>query len=128
MFLDQAEFRAQRHQDICMADWSAFLDRFLTHNELPILRGAGSVSHPEAAEWAGRQYDAFAERRRLEAEAAAEARYLEDLRSAAKTLDDQRQPPPAPKPKSGKSARKPRPRKPKGKPGDTDTPRGEATP
>jgi len=45
------------------------------------------VGHEEAFSWAEAQYDAFAERRRLEAEQAAETRYLEDLRSSAKALD-----------------------------------------
>lgn len=42
MFLDQAEFRAQRRKDIKMADWSAALDKFLRDAELPVLSGAGA--------------------------------------------------------------------------------------
>ncbi len=87
MFLDQAEFRAMRRQDIRLADWDAFLDKFLRDTELPVLDNAGKVSHAQAKDWAERQYDAFAERRRLEAEQAAEARYLEDLRKSAEVLD-----------------------------------------
>jgi hypothetical protein len=86
MFLDQAEFRAMRRQDIRLPDWDAFLDKFLRDTELPVLGGAGKVSHQQAQDWAERQYDAFAERRRLEAEQVAEARYLEDLRSAAEAV------------------------------------------
>ena len=48
MFLDQAEFRAQRRQDIRMRDWDLSLDKFLRDNELPVLPGAGSVSREEA--------------------------------------------------------------------------------
>jgi len=90
MFLDQAEFRAQRRQDIRMRDWETFLDKFLRDTELPVLSGPGTVSRDEALEWAQGQYDAFAERRRLEAEAEAEARYVEDLRTSAKMLETQR--------------------------------------
>lgn len=90
MFLDQAEFRAQRRQDIRMHDWEAFLDKFLSDTELPVLSGPGTVSRGQALEWAEGQYDAFAERRRLEAESAAEARYVEDLRASAKTLETKR--------------------------------------
>ena len=86
MFLDQAEFRAMRRQDIRLADWDAFLDKFLRDTELQVLESAGTVSHREALDWAERQYDAFAERRRLEAEQAAEARYLDDLRGAAEAI------------------------------------------
>ena len=67
-----------------MRDWSAFLDKFLRDTELPVLADTGSLSHDEAASWANEQYDAFVERRRLEAEAAAQARYLDDLRAATK--------------------------------------------
>ncbi len=87
MFLDQAEFRAMRRQDIRLADWDGFLDKFLRDTELPVLDNPGKVGHAQALEWAHQQYDAFAERRRLEAEQAAEARYIEDLRSAAEALE-----------------------------------------
>lgn len=86
MFLDQAEFRAMRRQDIRLADWDAFLDKFLRDTDLPVLDNAGKVTHAQAVEWAHSQYDAFAERRRLEAEQVADARYVEDLRSAADAL------------------------------------------
>ncbi len=86
MFLDQAEFRAMRRQDIRLADWDGFLDKFLRDTELPVLDNAGKVSSKDARDWAERQYDAFAERRRLEAEQVAEARYLQDLRNSAEAM------------------------------------------
>lgn len=86
MFLDQAEFRAMRRQDIRLADWDVFLDKFLRDTELPVLVGAGKVGRQQALDWAEGQYDAFAERRRLGAEADAEGRYLNDLKAAAKLL------------------------------------------
>ncbi|MBM4144191.1 MAG: virulence RhuM family protein [Lentisphaerae bacterium] len=95
MFLDQAEFRAQRRQDIKTRDWTAFLDKFLRDTELPVPDGAGSISQEEARSWAESQYDAFAERRRLLAEQAAEKRYVEDLESAAKKLATVRKKPTA---------------------------------
>ncbi len=90
MFLDQAEFRAQRRQDIHMRDWEGFLDKFLRNTELPVLIGPGTVSHDDALDRAHQQYDAFAERRRLAAEAEAEARYVEDLRNSANELESRR--------------------------------------
>ncbi len=90
MFLDQAEFRALRRQDIKMRDWTTFLDKFLQDTELPVLEGPGSMSHEEAISWAETQYDVFTERRRLEAEKDAEIRYLDDLRSSAKTVENLR--------------------------------------
>jgi len=52
MFLDQAEFRAQRRKDIKVADWATALDKFLRDTELPVLAGPGTVSHEEALDWA----------------------------------------------------------------------------
>ena len=68
-------------------------DKFLRDTELPVLEGAGSISKEDARAWAEIQYDAFAERRRLQAEQAAEKQYLEDLKSAAKTLEATRKKP-----------------------------------
>ena len=112
MFLDQAEFRARRRQNIRMRDWEAFLDKFLRDTELPVLFGPGTVSRDEALEWAQGQYDAFAQRRRLEAEAEAGARYVEDLRTSVKMLEPRRKKPSAPKKakKKPKTKRKPRAR------------------
>lgn len=94
MYLDQADFRAQRRQDIRMGDWEAFLDKFLRDTELPVLEGGGRVSHDKAHSWAEQQYDAFAERRRIAAEETSDARYLEDLRDSAKVLETTRKPAP----------------------------------
>jgi hypothetical protein len=70
-----------------MADWSAVLDKFLADNELPVLAGAGGVSHEGALDWAEAQYTAFSERRRHEAEAQGAERYLGDLAATAKLLE-----------------------------------------
>jgi hypothetical protein len=102
MFLDQAEFRAQRRKDIKMADWEAALDKFLHDTELPVLASAGTVSHEQALDWANAQYDAFAERRRLQAESEASAQYIEDLEAAAKLLEGGAQQEPKPRKRRGK--------------------------
>lgn len=109
MFLDQAEFRAQRRQDIHMHDWQAFLDKFLRDTELPVLTDAGSVSHEDALDWAHEQYDAFADRRRLDAEKQAESRYVEDLRASANALEHKRKKK-TPKEKQSKGKKKGRKR------------------
>lgn len=70
-----------------MRDWMMFLDKFLHDTELPVLEDAGGVSRDDALSWANTQYDAFAERRRLEAEEKAERRYIDDLRRSAETIE-----------------------------------------
>ncbi len=91
-----------------MPDWAAALDKFLRDTELPVLADAGSVSRDDAQTWASEQYDAFAERRRLTAEAEAEERYVDDLRKSAKILESHRKEPPTKKKKkvSGQKKRK----------------------
>jgi len=90
MFLDQAEFRAQRRQTIRLADWEVSLDKFLADVELPVLDHAGSVSHDHALEHAARQYDQFAERRRIEAQQQADQNYIQDLKNSAEILAQDR--------------------------------------
>ena len=90
MFLDQAEFRAQRRQNILMEDWQGFLDKFLGDVDLPVLEGAGSVRHQDAVAHAKAEYDKFAEKRRLEEQQEADKAYIEDLRASAKTLEQER--------------------------------------
>ena len=47
MFLDFAEDRAKRRQQISMSDWVNQVDSFLQFNEREILQGAGKKSHEE---------------------------------------------------------------------------------
>ena len=82
-----------------MADWTTVLDKFLADNELPVLAGAGGVSHDEALDWAEAQYTAFAERRRVEAEAKGAERYVVDLAASAQLLEGERR---RARPKMGK--------------------------
>ena len=86
MFLDMAEFRLLRHQQIHCQQWDAYLDKFLRDNELPVLESAGSISHEQAKELAEMAYMDFEQRRRKEIENEAEARYLEDLKSSVKLV------------------------------------------
>jgi len=90
MFLDQAEFRADRRQNIHVRDWPLFLDKFLRDTELPVLPSPGTVSHEDALDWANEQYDTFEERRRLARETEAERRYIEDLHISAKKIETKR--------------------------------------
>ncbi len=64
MFLDTAELRTSRRQDILLGDWEGILDDFLTFNELPILRGAGRVSATRAEQVAHERYESFDTKRR----------------------------------------------------------------
>lgn len=59
MFLDTADLRARRRQIMRLADWEGVLDNFLSSNELPLLRNAGTVSAKQAEAIAHERYTAF---------------------------------------------------------------------
>jgi hypothetical protein len=86
MWLDAAEFRVLRRKQIYTREWEIFLDKFLIDNELPVLEGAGRISHEKAKELAEREYSGFERSRRQDNEADAEEKYLEDLRSSIKLV------------------------------------------
>jgi len=84
MFLDTAELRATRRQEIHLAEWEVILDGFLTSNELPLLRNAGAVSAKQAEAIAHQRYDSFdAKRKEAERVAATEADELAELERIA---------------------------------------------
>ena len=64
MFLDTAELRARRRQTMRLGDWDSVLDNFLSSNELPLLRNAGTVSAKQAEAIAHVRYAEFDAKRR----------------------------------------------------------------
>jgi hypothetical protein len=89
MFLDFAEDRANRRQQITMAEWIEQTDRFLTFNEREVLRNAGRISHEQMEAVLAERFESFdARRRKVEAEAAEReaASELEALEKAAKRI------------------------------------------
>ncbi|GCD52030.1 virulence RhuM family protein [Acetobacter pasteurianus] len=59
MFLDAADFRAQRRQVIRLSEWDGILDNFLRSNELNVLHGNGTRSKAFADNLAHERYDKF---------------------------------------------------------------------
>lgn len=59
MYLDMAEDRAKRRQQMTMSQWVDQTNRFLQFNEREVLVGAGSVSHTKMAEIAEGRYARF---------------------------------------------------------------------
>lgn len=88
-FLDFAEDRARRRQQMTMADWVVQADRFLEFDERPVLTGAGGVSSDHARKVTADRYATFDQRRRArEAEEAddEEARDLAALQEIEKKI------------------------------------------
>lgn len=85
MFLDFAEDQARRRKQIFLDDWRQKLDDFLRFNERRVLPGAGKISREGADRKAHQEYERFAERRRMLAEAE-EERAMRELEDKAKKL------------------------------------------
>jgi hypothetical protein len=83
-FLDFAELRARRRQEITMAEWAEATNRFITMNDMKVLSGSGRMSNEDATAYAHAHFASFdVQRRQLEAaradeEAARETRALAD--------------------------------------------------
>ena len=80
MFLDFAEDRAQRRQEVRMADWVTQTDRFLVFNEREVLDRPGRVSAVSAKEITAERYAEFEQRRRDEEAERAALEEWDDLR------------------------------------------------
>jgi hypothetical protein len=84
MFLDTADLRAKRRQEIRLAEWEPILDTFLASNELPVLRNAGSVSAKDAEQIAHDRYAVFdAQRKEAERVASELTSELDELTAIA---------------------------------------------
>lgn len=59
MYLDYAEFQAERNIPMTMEDWSKRLDSFLEFNGREILMDAGKISHEEAKLHAETQFEKY---------------------------------------------------------------------
>ncbi len=71
-----------------LADWEEVLDNFLRHNDLPLLRHAGSVSRKQAEQIAHARYAQFDARRKEAQKAEAERMdELEELKRIARTVE-----------------------------------------
>ena len=57
--LDFAEARAKRHIPMTMEDWASRIDAYLTSDERPLLKGAGTISHEEAMEYAETEFEKY---------------------------------------------------------------------
>lgn len=80
MFLDFAEDRARRRQEVRMADWVTQTDRFLVFNEREVLDGPGRVAAASAKEITAGRYAEFEQRRRDEEAERAALEEWDDLR------------------------------------------------
>lgn len=81
MFLDFAEDRATRRQQITMTEWVAQTDRFLDFNERDVLTHAGRVSREGMTRIAHQRFADFDQNRKTAEARTAEAEHVEELRA-----------------------------------------------
>ncbi|MFD3592200.1 virulence RhuM family protein [Nocardia sp. NPDC058640] len=81
MFLDYAEDRAERREQIRMNDWITTTDKFLDFNERSVLRNAGTVSADEATRISTERYERFENARREIEDHAVGLAELEEIQS-----------------------------------------------
>ncbi len=84
MFLDYAEDRASQRQNLRMADWQQYVDRFVEFNERPLLKHAGSVSHERMQQVAHERYAEFDAKRRAAEALQADAEDMRELERVEK--------------------------------------------
>jgi hypothetical protein len=84
MFLDYAEDRAKKRQDIHMADWRQYVDNFIAFNERPLLKGAGTISHERMQQVVHERYAEFDAKRRQAEALMADAEDFRELENVEK--------------------------------------------
>lgn len=87
MFMDFAELRAKKRQNLRMADWRAYVDSFIEFNESPLLKGAGKMSHKSMTTIVYDRYEQFDAARRKEEALAADREDLRELERVEKVLN-----------------------------------------
>ena len=86
MWLDYAEDQASRRKKVFMQDWTTKLDDFLRFNEREVLTHAGSISKKQAEAKAHKEYEQFAQARRIVKEEQGAVDHMIQLEAAAKQL------------------------------------------
>lgn len=88
MFLDYADDRAQKRQNLTMADWRQYVDNFLAFNERPRLTGAGSISRERMVQIAHERYETFDAKRRTAEARLADDEDIKTLEQISRTKDE----------------------------------------
>ncbi|MDZ4314252.1 MAG: virulence RhuM family protein [Azonexus sp.] len=86
MFLDFAEDRARRRQQISLDDWRQYTANFLAFNERAQLKGGGSISRESMVRIAHERYETFDNQRRRADALRADAEDMAELEAIEKQL------------------------------------------
>jgi hypothetical protein len=92
IFLETAELRAKRRQDIPMRFWTENVGQIISSNGFPLLSNAGSVSHEQMETHTSERYLAFDEQRKQQEALAADAVDEAELAALESKLKRRRKP------------------------------------
>lgn len=81
IFLETAELRAKRREEIRMAFWQENVGQIITANGFPLLSGAGSVSHARMEQKVGTLFLDYDQRRKTQEAQAADAQDEAELKA-----------------------------------------------
>ena len=86
IFLETAELRTKRREEIRMGFWIQNVGQILAGNGFPVLANAGKVSHQQMEQAAGARYLEYEQRRRQEEARQADAQDEVELKALENTL------------------------------------------
>ena len=92
IFLETAELRAKRRQEIPMRFWMDNVGQIISSNGFPLLTGAGSISHEQMETQTIQRYLAFDEQRREQEARAADAADEAELAALESKIKRRRKP------------------------------------
>ncbi|MGW1454517.1 virulence RhuM family protein [Salegentibacter agarivorans] len=90
IFLETAELRAKRKQDLTMRFWQKNLDKIIAFNDLQVLDNPGKISHKQMEKKVRDQYEVFDEKRKKQAAAEADRIDLEELKALERKIKNKK--------------------------------------
>ncbi len=81
IFLETAELRAKKRQDLNMRFWQENLDKIIAFNDLNVLKSPGKISHKQMEKKVREHYDQFDTQRKFADAAEEDRKELEELKA-----------------------------------------------
>jgi len=81
IFLETAELRAKKRQDLSMRFWQENLDKIIAFNDLDVLTSPGKISHKQMEQKVREQYDRFDTQRKFSDAVEEDRKELEELKA-----------------------------------------------
>jgi hypothetical protein len=92
VFLETAELRAKRREEIRMSFWRQNVDQIISSNGFPLLTHAGSVSHQDMERTTNALYLDYDQRRKLQEARRADEQDEDELKALENTLKKRKKP------------------------------------